>query len=284
MAYVPFSTDNADYILVYSAHIRDARDDIFNDSKIDSLDAIVLESTDNTPAAIGGSQFGLRFLPPAYGTILRQSHKHGKRIYLADADVSPFGLAASAIALAAPMAVAAAAFSSAKNDIRNAYDNEKPDRRQFLRGLGKGLLGLWLVNGYSGFFLGSFIEGETPNVLESAAASVHRIPPSPLLEARNCAAARKIEDFIVPLLKSYQKKRPKIAVVFGGGHSGMKECLQGKAWRDAVLFAYKQANYLGLDIHNLSRVWEIWPSHSDYRDCEILGQNWFAQAYNCGLF
>ena len=284
MGYVPFSTDNADYFLVYAAHLRDADDDVFNDEKIKSLDAIVLENTGNDPLMTGSSQFGLSFLPPFYETIMKQSHKHSKLIYLLDANVSAFGAAAGLLMGILPLALATGALSQAKQDIRQACDNEKTDRRQFLKGLGKGLLGMWLLNGYSGLAAAALIEGETPNIIESAASSVHRLPPNPVIEARNCVAARKTEEFVVPLLKSYKERRPNIAIVFGGFHSGMKECLQGKAWRDTVLAAYKQANYLGLDIYTLNKVWEMLPSVLSYGDYEILGQKWFAQRYNCGLF
>ena len=282
MGYVHFSTDNADYVLVYAAHLRD--DDVFNDEKIKSLDAIVLENTGHGPEITGASQFGIDCLPKIYETIMKQSHKHDKLIYLVDADVSPFGLAAGIALMSIPLFAAGYALSSAKEDIRESSDNAKTDRRQFVKGIGKGLLGMCLLNGYSGFFLGSFIKGESPNVVETAAASVYRLPPNPLIEGRNCVAARKIEEFVVPILKEHKEKRPKIAVVFGGGHSGMKECLQGKAWRDSVLAAYKQANYLGLDIYTLDNVWEMWPSDLSYGDYQIFGQNWFAARYKSGLF
>ena len=216
---------------------------------------------------------------------MKQSYKHNKKIYLLDAGVSAFGLAAGIAAFSLPLFLAPSVFSSAKEDIRGASEHEKTDRRQFLKGIAKGLFGLWLLNGYSGFFSAALIEGESPNYIESVAASVHRIPPSPFLEARNCVAARKIEEFVVPVLKEHKEKVPKIAVVFGGGHSGLKECLQGKAWRDSVLAAYKQANYLGLDIYTLNTVWEMWYFlMSNTAIMRFSYQNWFAEKYKSGLF
>ncbi|MDD4877578.1 MAG: hypothetical protein PHO02_00905 [Candidatus Nanoarchaeia archaeon] len=284
MGWVNFSTDNADYTLVYAAHLKDADDAVFNDGQIESLDAIVLENTGHGPGITGASQFGLDCLPKIYETIMKQSHKHDKWVYLLDANVSPFGLAAGIAMMSIPLFAAGYVLSSAKEDIREASEHEKTDRRQFLKGIGKGLLGMYLLNGYSGFFLGSFTKGESPNAVETAAASVHRLPPNPLVELRNCVAARKTEEFVVPRLKDWKEKRPKIAVVFGGGHSGLKECLQGKVWRDSVLAAYKQANYLGLDIYTLDNIWEMWPSYTDYKDCKILEQNWCAARYKSGLF
>lgn len=284
MGYVHFSTDNADYVLVYAAHIKDAKDDVFNDGNMESLDAIVLENTGHDPSAMGSSQYGLSFLPPVYGTILKQSHKHSRKIYLVDAGASLFGFAAGVVMASVPLYLGLNALSQSKEDIRQSYEHEKPDRREFLKGVCKGLFGMWLLNGYSGFLFGALSKGETPNVLESAAASVHRIPPNPLVEGRNCVAARKIEEFVAPLVRENNEKRPRIAIVFGGGHSGMKECLQGKAWRDSVLKAYKEANYLGLDIYTLPYVWEMWPSDLGYGDCKLLGQDWFTARYNCELF
>ncbi|MDI6737185.1 MAG: hypothetical protein QME12_01575 [Nanoarchaeota archaeon] len=284
MGWVNFSTYNADYLLVYAAHLRDADDAVFNDENITSLDAIVLENAGHGPHVTGGSQLGLGFLPKFYETIMKQSHKHSKLIYLLDADVSAFGLAAGIALFAAPLVLAKKAFGQAKQDIRGACDNEKTDRRQFLKGFTKGIFGLWLLNGYSGMFAAALTKGETHNYIESATSSVHRLPPNPFVEGRNCVAARKTEEFVVPLLKEYRERRPKIAIVFGGGHSGLKECLQGKAWRDSVLAAYKQANYLGLDIYTLDNVWEMWPSTSEYKDYEIFGQNWRATKYKSGLF
>lgn len=292
MGWVNFSTDNADYTLVYAAHIRDADDAVFQDGQIESLDAIVLENTGHGPGITGVSQMSLSFLPHVYETIMKQSHKHNKRIYLLDANVSALGLAGGLALFALPAVVAGKSFSAAKEDITEACDREKTDRRQFLKGLGKGLLGLWLLNGYSGFFLATFIEGESPNCIESTAASVHRLPPNPLVEGRNCVAARKMEEFVVPLLKVNKEKKPKIAVVFGGGHSGIKECLQGKAWRDSVLAAYKQVNYAGFDIYTLDDVWEMWPSDgkswcsSSHEPLlyKIFEQHWCAVRYKSGLF
>lgn len=256
----------------------------FNDENITSLDAIVLENTGQGPAVTGSSQLGLSFLPHFYETIMKQSYKHNKKIYLLDAGISAFGLAAGAIAFSLPLLFAPSVFSSAKEDIRESYEHEKPDRRQFLKGITKGLFGMWLLNGYSGFFAGALLDGEMSNAIGAAASSVHRLPPNPFVEGRNCVAARKIEEFVVPLLKEYAEKRPKITIVFGGGHSGLKECLQEKIWRDSVLAAYKQANYLGLDIYTLNTVWEMWPSDLGYGDYKIFGQNWFTEPYNCRLF
>ncbi|MFA5887405.1 MAG: hypothetical protein WC852_01705 [Candidatus Nanoarchaeia archaeon] len=284
MGYVPFSTENADYVLVYAAHFSDTDDDIFNDEKIKSLDAIVIENSGWPPETMSCSYNGVSFLPPAYKTIITQSHKQSKFIYLVDACPSVLGRAASYALMGVPLVCGAYSVAEARKDIRNACEHEKTDRRQFLKGLGKGLFGMWLLNGYSGLLFGTLSEGETSNVIESAAASVHRIPPSPLLEARNCAAARKIEEFVAPLLKGYKEKKPKIAIVFGGGHSGMKECLQGKEWRDSVLYAYKQVNYLGLDIYTLPDVWEMWPSYLNSGDYQLFDQNWCSQYYNSKLF
>lgn len=43
-----FSTENADYRLVYAAHFLETKEDIFDEGKIESLDAIVLESGINS--------------------------------------------------------------------------------------------------------------------------------------------------------------------------------------------------------------------------------------------
>lgn len=284
MSYDHFSTGNADYAQVYSSHFLDTDDDVFNDEKMKSLDAIVLENSGEIPLMTESSQLGLDFLPPMYGTIMKQSHKHGKTIYLLDADLSLMGIPLSLLFGALPLFFAGKAFSQAKDDFKEAYDGEKTGRRQFLKGFAKGLLGMWLVNGYLLPPAAATGKGETHGLLESASSSVHRIPPNPAIEVRSCIAARKIEEFVVPRIKCYGVERPSLAIAFGALHLGMKECLQSKPWRDSVLRLYKEINYLGIDISTLGDVWEMWPSSGDYGDYEIFGQKWNAQLFNCRLF
>lgn len=82
----------------------------------------------------------------------------------------------------------------------------------------------------------------------------------PLIEARNAANARKIEEFVVDKLKEITgKKKPKIGLIFGVSHMGLEQDLRSKLRRNITLWNYKYLNfkkYAGLNRKELNKVYE----------------------------
>lgn len=149
------------------------------------------------------------------------------------------------------------------------------------------MAGLWFLNSYAAPAIASNTEGETGIVMDgllSAASSVDKVLPSPLTEARNAVAARKIEEFVVPHTQLRLNKRPRIAIIFGARHAGMESCLQCCWWRDKVIGFYEGIGYSGLEKGQLNRVYEVFPSNTGEGNFDILGLPWKSENYDCALF
>ncbi len=97
-------------------------------------------------------------------------------------------------------------------------------------------------------------------------------------QARNAVFARKIEEFIVPYLQESRKKeRPKIGLVFGVGHAGLKEDLQSRRRRDLTLWNWRNLNFrswYGFNREELDKVYEA---------CHD-GLEWQVTEHKTGLF
>lgn len=83
---------------------------------------------------------------------------------------------------------------------------------------------------------------------------------NPLSQGRDALNARKIEEFVVPQLRERSGKvHPKIALVFGSMHIGLKYHLKSKQRRDATLWNWRNLNfgkYAGFNKKELNKVWE----------------------------
>lgn len=78
--------------------------------------------------------------------------------------------------------------------------------------------------------------------------------PTPQMELRNAISARKIEEYVVPELQQQLGRNPKILLIYGAGHSGLKEDLQHKKLRDFYISLYSALGFLGIDITDLNVV------------------------------
>lgn len=278
MSYVPFSTEKADYFLVYAAHIKDTFEDIFEKTNIRSLDAIVLESVGGDSQILEVRQFGLKLLPRIYESISKAAHAAGKPIYLVDADLTAIGYLGSAVLSIANAFMSYFLLKSARQDAIE-HSEKKFSRRQFLSTAAKTIAGLYLLNSFTAPVIASASKGEIPNIYQEISAEAQCMIPTPLIEVRNAVTARKVEQFVAPWLKI---ERPKIALVYGSGHAGLKKCLQNRQWRDEVLGVYRRMDYLGIKKATLEVVHEIIPSKYGWQ--EALGLEWETYTYNCDLF
>lgn len=89
------------------------------------------------------------------------------------------------------------------------------------------------------------------------------IEQDPITELRNALAAKKIKKGVVPRLLSknpekFSRQQPKIGIIYGAAHSGIKECLQND-WRTE--FTLKLHKYYGIPLifekESMSDIYEM---------------------------
>lgn len=288
MGYAPFSTASADYYLVYADHNIVTHEEIFDKGKIKSLDAIVLEDTGSGVYVLEQKTHEAPGKPVQYEFIAKAAHEAGKPIFLADAENTKAGdmlhnagwITTGIIGLGFSVLAGISAYKIKKK----IKQQENISRRDFIKLGMLGALGAYIIGTGAGA-AGSYVfrgEGRRTDIMETAGAMYHRIIPTPVLEARNAISARKIEEFIVPLLQARILKRPKIAVVYGIEHMGIEGCLQHKWWRDTVIWLYNGMDYPGLTKSGIDVVKEISPSGDGW--LKIAGNFWNTKEHNCGLF
>lgn len=103
--------------------------------------------------------------------------------------------------------------------------NKQSTRREFLKCFGRNvakvtggmaLLHKWVLLPFA------YAQYVPEPVARLTSAVTHAIP-DPIVAARNAIAARKIEEYIALKLKEELGRRPKIGIVYGAAHSGLKE-------------------------------------------------------------
>ncbi len=90
----------------------------------------------------------------------------------------------------------------------------------------------------------AFKEEKINNTFKRLHADFNFLAQHPASEGRNAINARKIEEFVVPMLvKVLNKERPKIGMVFGAGHTGLEYDLKSKKRRDFTIWNYRNFNF-----------------------------------------
>ncbi|MFH1065771.1 MAG: hypothetical protein V1734_04680 [Nanoarchaeota archaeon] len=276
MSYSPlFSTDNADYRLVYAAHFLETKEDIFDEGKIESLDAIVLES------GINSIPYGL-LKDRQYEDILNKAYKARKPLFVVDVKNSELGGIGSTAVDVALASVGIYAAISAANAIKKKEKQKKFSRRDFLKIGTKGAISAWLLAGSVGQFVSSFFSGESTDIFANASASVGNVFPTPLTALRNAIAARKVEEHVVPLLQARLKRNPHMAFVYGSLHAGIEGCIQHKWWRDRLIDFSGITGNIGIKENEFNKVYELEPAENGKYDG--AGTRWNLTEYNCHLF
>lgn len=81
-----------------------------------------------------------------------------------------------------------------------------------------------------------------------------------IVEARNAINAEKIEEFVVPRIRNISgKEKPRIGMIYGAGHIGLKEDLQSKKRRSFTLWNWRNLNFKkwgGFDLEELNKIYE----------------------------
>jgi hypothetical protein len=133
-------------------------------------------------------------------------------------------------------------------------------RRQFLR-----FWGAQTAKIVGGAYLGSDLvcrnyvmqTGENPETLARLNSSRMHLIPTPQFELRNAISARKIEEYIVPELQKQLGRNPRVVLVYGAGHSGLKEDLQHPNLRNFYLRIYSALGFPGIDTTYLDTVTDL---------------------------
>lgn len=101
---------------------------------------------------------------------------------------------------------------------------------------------------------------DNSSVLERFLSGSTFLLQDPIVEGRNAINALKIEEFVAPYLaEMIGKERPRIGMVYGTGHIGLKRDLQSKRRRDFTLFNWGSLNFgrwAGFEKDSLNRVYE----------------------------
>jgi|SRR3989344_6806045 len=96
-------------------------------------------------------------------------------------------------------------------------------------------------------------------------------------EARNALNARKLEEFVVPLMTERVGRKPHLGLIFGAAHMGLKPDLQSKRRRDFTLWNWRNFNFgrwAGFMEEDLNLV----------QEANYNGMKWEVQTYTPHLF
>lgn len=243
MSCISFSTDSADYFLVYANHYIHTDEEIFQQPKIESLDAIILESN------YGPDDVHRKQYQKIIDNII--SSKTRIPLYALDVGVTSGGMLATVSSTTLYTAAGFLLYISGANNLK-----KRVNRREFLKGGLKILLGTAFLGGTGQFFNGA-VKGKPIPVLPELSTALQYLPPTPMRELRNAITARKTEEFVAPNLKKEKGRKPLIALVYGAMHSGIETDLKHKSLRDAVIKSYKSIDYSGIKKERLNVIYEI---------------------------
>ena len=232
MAYREFSTEKADYYLCFNLHQVKQKDDIFSNVKIKSLDAVILELSDHATPDIKMENGGR--WPVPYLLIKEQIESFNPQLPIYFVDAFPKN---TLIRYLEQMAIPLVAYGISK-----ATGIEEISSAGIVYFFGLQII----AHGFSS--LGAIL-GET-KVCPRIVSAVGLLPPTEVIELRNAIAAKKIEEAIAPRYKH----RPKIAIVYGGGHAGIEDCLKSKRRRDGIIGLFRKLNFPAMEKSTIDKI------------------------------
>ncbi|MDI6738451.1 MAG: hypothetical protein QME12_08150 [Nanoarchaeota archaeon] len=231
MSYSRFSTSNAEYWLVHARHDAPVNEIIFDDGRIKSLDAIVLED-----CGLGSAVF----FYDTYAPIVRAAKENNVNLYTMDIDVnSDAKYEEIRKRLAWGGGIAAFGCCVATNILKR---KKKLTRRGFLA-LGGGFLASLGIFGI-GYGLQKADEAivgsrkEASGIARKAIALETEIFDTEVATLRNAVNAKKAEEFLSPMLMQKLGRKPKIAMVYGSLHAGMQDCILDRESRDEIIASF----------------------------------------------
>ncbi len=103
------------------------------------------------------------------------------------------------------------------------------------------------------------------NYLDIAFSYINQLPT---VTGRDAINSKKIDEYLAPKLTEESGRKPKIGMVFGAGHLGLKYNLQHKLIRDITLFNWGKLNigkFSGFEKSGLNRVLEAIPEEDEWK-------------------
>ena len=89
----------------------------------------------------------------------------------------------------------------------------------------------------------SLSEKRVPNLILDCCADWNFLSQRPRIECRNAINARKVEEYVAPLLAGRLGRKPYLGLIFGAGHMGLKPDLQSKRRRDFTIWNWRNFNF-----------------------------------------
>jgi len=258
MGNVEYSTENANYKQIYTIHTLPIKDTIFDRDKFDSIDAVVLEAYHSE------EWFKLLWESPFkkhHSVVFDSVQRTGKPLYVVDVLTTPVGRGFEDIATLIPDFTGLILLYDGVSKVKRQIKEKKEmSRRQFLK--------FWATQTskvVGGAYLGADLicrnypiqTGDNLEFLARINSSRMHLIPTPQFELRNSITARKVEEFIAPELKGKLGKKPNIVLVYGAGHSGLREDIQHPGLRNFYLGLYKRLGFPGIDTTYLETITNV---------------------------
>ncbi len=258
MSNVEYSTENANYRQIYAVHTMPVRNDVFGGDKFDSIDAVVLEMAHDEKMweLLWKSEHKKH-----YEEVFNAVQRTNKPTYVVDVLTTPNGRGFENFASFLPDFLGLyLAFDGVVKSKKQIKDKKQMSRRNFLK-----FWGAQTTKVIGGAYLGSDLlcrqyptqTGDNPEFLARLNSSRMHLIPTPQFQLRNSVSARKIEEFVVPELQEQLGRKPNVALVYGAGHSGLKEDLQHPRLRNFYIGLYGLMNFPGIDTTHLDVVTNV---------------------------
>lgn len=255
MSSIDYSTANADYRQIYAVHTIPLKDSIFESKNFDSIDAVVLEAYHSEAWF---DKFWISEYKGFHDALFQNAQKTAKPIYVVDVLTTRNARTFESYITTPLDFIGLFVASDGISNIKQQLDeNRSMTRRQFLR--------FWTMQpakiAFGSYLFSHFLHeqytvntGHNPEFLARINSVRMHMVPTPQFELRNAISARKIEEYIVPELKKKLGRNPRVLLVYGAGHSGLKEDLEHPKLRDFYIRLYSEFGFSGIDTTYLDTV------------------------------
>ncbi|MBU2637647.1 MAG: hypothetical protein KJ955_01610 [Nanoarchaeota archaeon] len=232
MSYSRFSTGNAEYWLnMGTGHDLMMYEPVFSEGRISSLDAIVIEDCGIGPIMLSDSD-------SENAVLVRAAKRNRVDIYLLDIIVREDIAKYVDFEHSAKVAGLVGAFlcAAAGSLLRH---KKKLTRRRMIGLLGGALASAAVAA--TGFLPVSAVSSLQEQGVEASEFDMDVVSlETQLIQTegitlRNAVNARKIEEYLAPMLRQNLGRKPRIALVYGPLHAGVKNYLQDKQARDSII-------------------------------------------------
>lgn len=248
MSSVDYSTVHAAYRQIYALHTLSVTDPIFEDKAFESVDAVVLEAyhSEEWFEKLWKSEFKKH-----YEAVFQSVQRTGKPVYVVDVLTTAGGRGFEDAAVLIPDFLGLIGLVNGVSKVgKQIKEKKEMNRREFLK-----FWGTQTAKIAGGAYLSSDLvcrnyvrlTGDNPELLARLNSSRMHLIPTPQFELRNAISARKIEEYVVPELHQQLGRNLRIVLVYGAGHSGLKEDLQHPKLRDFYIKLYSAGAFPGID-------------------------------------